>query len=203
MLFAATDRAFRGPQSFLDQQLPELPSLFPVEFPEATPQQQGMPAAEFDNMEGYRPSPYKGSNFSLSEDIDQIAREAAAQYGVDPNLVRAVIYAESGGKNGVVSSKGARGYMQLMPDTARELGVTDVNDPRQNIFAGTRYLAQQLKSTNGDIPWALAKYNAGPGAAAKGIPNFKETRNYISKIMGMLGGSKPAATDILKRWGWN
>lgn len=112
------------------------------------------------------------------------ARAEAERQGLDPSLVLRVMSAESGGRTGAVSSKGATGPMQLMPGTAKDLGV-DINDPLDNIRGGVRYLAQQLK-TFGDPSLALAAYNAGPGNVRKygGVPPFAETKNYVGKIMG-------------------
>jgi len=109
---------------------------------------------------------------------------AATRYGVPPALALAVMHQESRGRQSAVSPKGATGLMQLMPATARELGV-DRMDPLQNIDGGVRYLAQQLKRF-GTAPLALAAYNAGPGAVQqyKGIPPYAETQNYVQKIMG-------------------
>ncbi|WP_315809461.1 lytic transglycosylase domain-containing protein [Pseudomonas sp. C9-3] len=125
---------------------------------------------------------------------DDLLEEAGRTHNVDPSLLRLVMTQESAGNVGAVSQKGARGLMQLMPATAREMGVTDINDPRQNIFGGARYLAQQLDKYN-DVGLALAAYNAGPGAVdrAGGVPNYPETKNYVSKIMGRYQNAAPAA----------
>lgn len=112
------------------------------------------------------------------------ARAEAERQGIDPSLVLRVMQAESAGRANAVSPKGATGPMQLMPGTARDLGV-NINDPLDNIRGGVRYLAQQLKSF-GDPTLALAAYNAGPGNVRKygGVPPFSETQNYVGKIMG-------------------
>ena len=105
------------------------------------------------------------------------------------HLVRAVIQQESGGNIRSTSAVGAKGLMQLMPETAAGYGVQDAYDPEQNISAGTRHLAGMLKEFKGDIPQALAAYNAGAGAVRKygGVPPYSETQQYVQKIMGMMG----------------
>lgn len=115
------------------------------------------------------------------------ATQEAKRQGVDPQLVLRVIQAESGGNPAAVSPKGARGPMQLMPDTARMLGV-NIDDPLDNIRGGVRYLAQQLK-TFGTPELAAAAYNAGPGNVRKygGVPPFAETQGYVRKIAGGAG----------------
>lgn len=113
----------------------------------------------------------------------------AAKNGLSPDLVRAVIQAESGGNARSVSAVGAKGLMQLMPDTALGYGVQDAFDPEQNIAAGTRHLAGLLREFNGDLPQALAAYNAGSAAVRKygGVPPFAETQQYVHRILNALG----------------
>jgi soluble lytic murein transglycosylase-like protein len=114
---------------------------------------------------------------------ESVAR-AAGRYGVDPALVRAVIHAESAFRPAAVSSKGALGLMQLMPDTAREMGVTDALSPEENIHGGVRYLAALLRRTGGNTRLATAAYNAGPGAVERhnGVPPYEETRTYVKRV---------------------
>lgn len=117
--------------------------------------------------------------------LQEFILPAATKYGVDPNLVAAVIWAESSGDPNAVSSKGARGLMQLMPETAKALGVNKVLDPRENVEGGTRYLRQMLDEQEGDLSRALAAYNAGPTAVKRhgGIPPYRETREYVGRVM--------------------
>lgn len=123
-----------------------------------------------------------------SESLDDIFVRAAQTYDVPVELLRAIAKAESGFNPNAVSPAGAQGIMQLMPGTARGLGVTDPFDPEQNIMGGAKYISQSLKNYNGDVSLALAAYNAGGGAVAKygGIPPYKGTQNYVKKVMGYM-----------------
>lgn len=115
---------------------------------------------------------------------DPIIVQASSRHNVDSALVKAVIMAESRYNPKAVSKKGAGGLMQLMPKTAKELGVVDVFDPEHNINAGVKYLKQLLKKFDGDVKMALAAYNAGSRKVKeyKGIPPFNATRIYIKKV---------------------
>ena len=123
-----------------------------------------------------------------SQSRDAIFAEAARQYGVPLNLLKAMGKAESGFDANAVSPAGAQGVMQLMPATAKSLGVEDPFDARSNIMGGAKYIAQKLQQYNGDVDLALAAYNAGSGNVAKygGVPPFAETRNYIARIKGYM-----------------
>lgn len=111
----------------------------------------------------------------------------AAKYGVEEALVRAVIRMESGGQTEAVSPKGAMGLMQLMPGTARMLGVEDPFDPVQNLEGGIKYLSQLSDKYQGDLVKTLAAYNAGPGRVDSygGVPPFAETQKYVKNVLSM------------------
>ncbi len=129
--------------------------------------------------------------FSQRE-IDAAIEQAAAKHNVDPNLVRSVIKVESNFNPNAVSRKGAMGLMQLMPQTARQLKVTNPFDPEQNVDAGVRHLKSLMESFRGDVKLTLAAYNAGEGAVTRsaGIPRYAETRNYVRRITELYyGGS--------------
>ena len=121
---------------------------------------------------------------TVKEEIVRVAQEM----GVDPNLALAVAWQESGGKQGAVSGKGARGIFQLMPTTAQDMGVNP-DDWKGNIRGGVGYLAKQLKAHGGNVPLALAAYNAGPGRVKEygGVPPFKETMKYVPSVMALAG----------------
>ena len=128
---------------------------------------------------------------------DDLIKEAAQTYALDEDLIRAVIRAESSFDPLQVSPAGAKGLMQIMPVLAKELGVSDPFDPRQNVMAGAGYLRRLLDKHSGNVALALASYNAGPANVAryKGMPPFRETRNYVRKIKGYLADAETADTD--------
>ena len=127
----------------------------------------------------------EASGLSCSADLDAIFNEAASKYGVDAKFLKAIAKCESDFSTECTSRSGAMGIMQLMPQTAASLGVTNAYDPYQNIMGGARYISEKLTQYNGDKSLALAAYNAGSGNVAKygGIPPFKETQNYVAKVM--------------------
>jgi soluble lytic murein transglycosylase-like protein len=111
--------------------------------------------------------------------------QAASQYQIDPALIKAIILAESGYNPKAVSKRGAKGLMQLMPETAESLGVEDIFNPRQNITGGVQYFKHLVNRFNGDVRLALAAYNAGSRYVRNynGVPPFKATRYYIKKVL--------------------
>ncbi len=118
-------------------------------------------------------------------DLKAIVEEASKTHSIDPDLINSVIHAESRFNPRAVSPKGAQGLMQLMPGTASQLGVTNAFDPHANVNAGTRYLNDLLIRYNDDVIKALAAYNAGPHRVDqyKGVPPYRETRNYVASII--------------------
>lgn len=137
----------------------------------------------------YRPKADPISDPSQSQNtVRQHIEAAATRFGVDRNLVDAVAWQESRYNPRARSTAGALGVMQLMPGTARQLGVHNPHDVEQNVVGGTAYLRQQLERFGNNVPLALAAYNAGPGAVTKygGIPPYRETQNYVRQIMQRL-----------------
>ena len=132
-------------------------------------------------------------------ELDQFVREAAAKNRLDPDFVASVIRAESNFKPHAVSPKGARGLMQLMPSTAAQLGVTDAFDPKANIDAGTAHLNSLLNLYHDDPVKALAAYNAGAHRVEQyhGVPPYRETRAYVSKIVRDFNAKKRAQRKAL------
>lgn len=128
--------------------------------------------------------PIANTNNSKAQ-IEQMIEKVAGKYNLDANLVKAIIKQESNFNPNAISFAGAKGLMQLMPATAQKLGVKDVFDPVQNIEGGAKHLRYLLNKYNGNLVLALAAYNAGTGNVAKynGIPPFKETQNYVKKIL--------------------
>ncbi|HEX2996585.1 MAG TPA: lytic transglycosylase domain-containing protein, partial [Anaerolineales bacterium] len=132
-----------------------------------------------------------GTGTPVTGDFSSLINQAAQKYGVNPGLVQAVIKAESNFNPNAVSKSGAQGLMQLMPDTARSLGVSNSLDPAQNIEGGVKFLSQLLKHYNGNTRLAVAAYNAGPGAVDKygGVPPYQETQTYVTRVLGYFNST--------------
>ena len=120
-----------------------------------------------------------------------LIREAARRHKVDARLIRSIMQTESSFNPAAVSSAGAVGLMQLMPDLIRELGVNDPFDPRENIMAGARHLRRLLDTHDGNVKLVIASYNAGEGAVARygGVPPYPETRDYVRRVTRLLSRS--------------
>ncbi len=120
---------------------------------------------------------------SCPEELEPLVARAAEKYGIDPAVIKAIMYVESGFRQDAVSRVGAQGLMQLMPGTARVLGVDPLN-PAQNIDGGARYLRQQIDRF-GSLELAIAAYNAGPGSVIRhgGVPPYSETQNYVANVL--------------------
>lgn len=137
------------------------------------------------------PPPVKSANTQKSktaDNLNEIIKTTAARYHLDERLLHAVIKTESNYDPRALSSAGAQGLMQLMPATAKSLGVDNPWDPQANVDGGARYLRQMLDRYHGSLSLALAAYNAGPGAVDRynGIPPFRETRQYVERVIGLF-----------------
>ncbi len=131
------------------------------------------------------------SSGSLLENVGKysdIINEAAGTYGLQPNLIKAVIAAESAGKADSLSAKEAKGLMQLTDSTAKDMGVSNSFNPKENIMGGAKYLKSLIEKYSGNLDMALASYNAGPGTVEQysGVPPYPETQNYIKRVMNYL-----------------
>jgi soluble lytic murein transglycosylase-like protein len=150
-------------------------------------------------------APWPAGRMQKSGDCDALLRTTASEIGVELALLRAVAAVESACNARAVSAKGARGVMQLMPRTARAMGVQDVHDPKQNIRGGALYLRQLSERWKGDLVLTIASYNAGPGAVARfgGIPPFAETQRYVRRVLARYEQNRAeeaAASSGLVRW---
>jgi len=139
---------------------------------------------------------------NVSAALDAHIKDVANRYGVSADLVVAIIEAESSFHPRAVSRRGARGLMQLMPETAASLGVGDPFDPRENIEGGVRHLRALMDQFDNNLPLVLAAYNAGRQAviAHRGIPPYRQTRQYVSRILRRLDLDDAKASDPSQRW---
>ena len=135
-----------------------------------------------------------------AEEFTPLIDEACAKYEVDPNLVKAVIQVESAYRTNALSRAGAVGLMQLMPGTAERFGVKQIYDPNENIHGGVQYLRFLLDLFKNDLTLAVAAYNAGEGAVQrfKGIPRYKETQDYVRKVLTLYGKEDSLNIEKLK-----
>jgi len=133
----------------------------------------------------------------LDPGVDDIIRHYARQYGLEAALIKAVVRAESDFDPQAESHKGAKGLMQLIPETAADLDITDPFDPTESIRGGSRYLKQMLNRFGGDLDLALAAYNAGPSAVKRygGVPPYSETERYIRKVKRFLSQYRQEAKN--------
>jgi len=127
--------------------------------------------------------------------IEDAIQQAQKQTGIDQDLLRAIIKAESNGNPKAISKAGAIGLMQIMPETARELGIKDAFDPQENVLGGAKYLKKLLKIFGNNLELALAAYNAGPGNVKKfgGVPPYQETTEYIKRVKKYFESEKSNA----------
>lgn len=143
------------------------------------------------------PTPAKGPDSAklTKAELHEMLAQAGQQHNIDADLLASIVMAESGGQATAVSRTGARGLMQLMPGTAREMNVADSFAPQQNIAGGTQYLDAMLTRYHDDLALAVAAYNAGPGAVDRyhGVPPYRETRVYVARVIREFNRRKAAA----------
>jgi soluble lytic murein transglycosylase-like protein len=151
--------------------------------------------AQIESFEAAPPDPEKPEATPTTADLPSIIGDASARSRIDADFIASVIHAESRGNPRAVSPKGARGLMQLMPQTASALGVKNSFDPAENVDGGVRYLRELLLQYHGDAAKALAAYNAGPQRVQQygGVPPYRETHAYVAKVINDYNRKKTAA----------
>jgi soluble lytic murein transglycosylase-like protein len=162
---------------------------------EALPAEAVTLESKKDALAPHSPLQVSGEKVGQPLDLNEVVKAASGTYRLDPDLVNSVIRAESGFNVRAVSPKGAQGLMQLMPQTASELGVRNAFDPRANVEGGTRYLRELLERYDFDLIKALAAYNAGPQRVEQygGVPPYYETKAYVARIVRDFNKKKLAA----------
>lgn len=175
-----------APNNYVDVPVDDIISIEKLELPEPA-----VPA----------PSPNVSSPRAPVADLNEVIGAASSRNNIDPDLVRSLIRAESGFNPKAISPKGAQGLMQLMPQTAAQLGVEDPLDPGANVEGGTRYLKTLLGLYNNDLIKALAAYNAGPQRVTqyRGVPPYSETRTYVARVLSDFHRKKLAQQDRGRR----
>ena len=154
--------------------------------------------AQIESFEAAPPEPGTANQASSTRDLPSIIGDASARSRIDADFIASVIHAESGDDPRAVSPKGARGLMQLMPQTASTLGVKNSFDPAENVDGGVRYLRELLLLYNGDAAKALAAYNAGPQRVQQygGVPPYRETHAYVARVISDYNRKKAAETKL-------
>jgi soluble lytic murein transglycosylase-like protein len=144
-----------------------------------------VPTVEIDHFEKDLSAQSAGKTPRGSQEMNEVINAVSSRHHLDPDLINSVIHADSGFNPGAISRKGAQGLMQLMPQTASQLGVTNAFDPGANVEGGTKYLRELLERYNFDLIKALAAYNAGPQRVEQfhGVPPYYETQAYVARII--------------------
>jgi soluble lytic murein transglycosylase-like protein len=184
--------------SFVDVATADIEAIEPDTTPPPAPVAATAPAATTVAMPSISASPKAPVTPAPTGDLNQVVNSASATYHLDPDLVNSVIHAESSFRPQAISPKGAQGLMQLMPQTANELGVKNPLDPKSNVGGGTLYLRQLLEKYNFDLVKALAAYNAGPKRVQQygGVPPYRETRAYVARIVRDYNRKKVAQEKL-------
>ena len=159
-----------------------------------------VPTSEISSITESQESVSSAPELEKKADLNQVVSAASDKHQIDPDLITSVIHAESGFNSRAVSPRGAQGLMQLMPETAARLGVSNAFDPSANVDAGTKYLRELLLHYNGNVVKALAAYNAGPQRVQQygGVPPYPETRAYVAQVVREFNRKKVAQRAAAK-----